>query len=153
VALATLLRPPAPPTAASAEPAVAAPVPPALPEREDLLREVRVFRARLADAFDDARAALAREFATAVLGRELLLAPPDLARIAARLLAAHAGSQPVRLRVAPGDVPDLAARADALPPLAADATLAPGDAVLELAGGSVDARLGVRLAAVLEAYG
>jgi hypothetical protein len=116
----------------------------------ELARDVRVFRARLADAFDAARDGLLREFAYAVLGRELVLAPADIATIAARLLAEHPGAEPLRLRVAPADALTLARDAGALPPIASDAELAPGDAVLEFAGGSIDARLGVRLAALLE---
>ena len=37
-----------------------------------------------------------------------------------------------------------------LPPVTSDAELAPGDAILEFDGGHADARLGVRLAALLE---
>ncbi len=137
---------------------VAAPLPPAapvsepvpLPEIAGLARDVRVFRACLADAFEAAAAALLREFACAVLGRELVLAPPDIAAIAVRVLAAHPSVQPLRLRVAPSDVAELTRCAGVLPPIASDAELAPGDAILEFAGGLVDARLGIRLAALLE---
>jgi flagellar biosynthesis/type III secretory pathway protein FliH len=115
----------------------------------ELLRDVRRFRARLAEAFETARVALVHEFAYAVLGRELQLGAPDIAQIALRMLAEHPGAQPLQLRVAPADVAQLAACADALPPIVADATLEPGDVMLELACGHVDARLGVRLAAVL----
>ena len=92
---------------------------------------------------------LVRDFAYAVLGRELMLAPPDLAAIAARMLAEHPAAQPLRLRVASSDAAALAARADRLPPLVNDCELAPGDAIVEFAAGEVDARFGLRLAAVL----
>jgi flagellar biosynthesis/type III secretory pathway protein FliH len=108
----------------------------------DVARDVRVFRARLSEAFEAAREALVRELAYAVLGRELVLAPADVAAIAARVLAEHPSAQPLSLRVAH--------RSGGLPPCIADESLAPGDAVLELACGHVDARLGVRLAAVLD---
>jgi hypothetical protein len=150
VSLAQLLRPQAasesivPPVAAS----VTEPAPPL--DVVELARDVRVFRARLADAFDTACDALLREFAYAVLGRELILAPPEIAAIAARVLAEHSGTPPLRLRVAPSDALTLARIADALPPITSDAELAPGDVVLELGNGSIDVRLGIRLAALLE---
>jgi flagellar biosynthesis/type III secretory pathway protein FliH len=153
VSLAQLLRPPpacaelVPPVTVFATPA---PQPLALPEAAELARDVRLFRARLADAFEGACDALLREFAYAVLGRELVLAPPDIAAIAARVIAEHAGAQPLRMRVAPSDVALLAPDANALPPVTSDPELSPGDAILELASGPHDARLGVRLAALLE---
>ena len=115
----------------------------------ELLRDVRRFRARLAEAFETAHAALVHEFAYAVLGRELQLGAPDIAQIAQRMLTEHPAAQALQVRVAPADVAQLAACADALPPVVADATLTPGDVMLELACGHIDARLGVRLAAVL----
>jgi hypothetical protein len=108
------------------------------------LREARLFRARLADAFDDAAHRLVRELAADVLARELRLAPCDLARIVRRVLAS---APAVRVRVAPADVARVAGIA-VLP----DPALCAGDAIVEVAGGTLDARLGVRLAAVLEAF-
>jgi flagellar biosynthesis/type III secretory pathway protein FliH len=116
----------------------------------EVARDVRLFRARLHDAFDSACDALLREFAYAVLGRELVLAPPDIAAIAARIIKEHRAAQPLRMRVAPSDVSLLVQCANELPPLTCDPELSPGDAILELAGGAIDARLGVRLAALLE---
>lgn len=113
---------------------------------DEVLREVRLFRARLTEAFEDARDALVGELAYAVLGRELRLASADVGTIAARILAEHPAATPVRLRVAPED----AAAADVPVPVVADAALAPGDAVLEFANGFVDARLGIRVARLLE---
>ena len=75
----------------------------------------------------------------------------DDAAIAARILAEHPQAQPLRMRIAPGDAFALGTLAVALPPVVCDATLAPGDAIVELASGTVDARLGVRLAVVLDA--
>jgi flagellar biosynthesis/type III secretory pathway protein FliH len=54
----------------------------------------------------------------------------------------------VRVRVAPCDDAAIGGV-----PVVADAELSAGDAVVELAGGALDARLGVRLALVLEAFG
>ena len=115
-----------------------------------ILREARLFRARLADAFDDAVARLLRELASDVLARELRLAPCDVAAIVRRIVQ----SAPVlRVRVAAID----RARGVPLPrgcdvAVVEDPALAGGDAIVELAGGSLDARLGVRLATVLEAF-
>jgi flagellar assembly protein FliH len=114
----------------------------------EVARDVRIFRAQLADALDAASDRLMRELAYAVLGRELQLAPPDLAAIVARILVEHPDAQALRVRVAPSDAHALDA---AVPAIVADASLAPGDAIIELSCGSIDARLGVRLAAILDA--
>ncbi len=109
------------------------------------LRDARLFGARLADAFDEASARLLRELAADVLGRELRLAPCDLARIVRRV---HAGAPVVGVRVATEDATGLG---DV--PVVIDPSLRSGDAIVELSGGAIDARLGVRLAQVLEAFG
>ena len=123
----------------------------------DAVRDARLFRARLADAFDDAAARLLRELATDVLARELRLAPCDLAAIVRR---AAERAPVVCVRVAPGDVACAAHGQRALVggtpvgdiSFVADPALGPGDAIVELDGGALDVRLGVRLAAVLEAF-
>ena len=110
----------------------------------DVLRDSRLFRARLADAFDAHLARMLREIAASVLGRELRIAPCDLQTLVARVV----GEMPiVRVRVCASDATQLRDVE-----IAIDPALAPGDAIVELDGGSVDARLGVRLAAVLEAF-
>ena len=110
----------------------------------DALRDARLFRARLADAFDDAAVRLLRELAVSVLARELRLAPCDLAALVRRTVE---GAPCVRVRVAPDD-----AGREFDVPVVADAALDAGDAIVELATGSFDLRLGVRVAAVLEAF-
>ncbi len=125
--------------------------PPASPPAEappslEALRDVRLFRARLAEALDAATATIVRDLAYAVLGRELRLAPADVASIVARILAEHPAAEPVAIRHAPGDTPPAGV------PAVADPALAPGDCVVAFAAGEVDARLGVRLAVVLEAW-
>jgi len=160
ISLADLLRPPAPAvvTTVDVEPPIVEP--PAMPIVDDAtslrhdestnreivaaLRETRLFRARLADAFEGARQRLLRELATDVLARELRLASCDLDALARRI-AAEAPF--VRIRVAPADVGTISGA-----PVVADTELDAGDAIVELIGGSVDARLGVRLAVVLEAF-
>jgi hypothetical protein len=111
---------------------------------ERALRDARLFGARLADAFDDAAARLVRELAAHVLARELRLAPCDLAALVRRV---RERAPIVRVRVAPSDVACVRGV-----PVVADSELAAGDAVVELAGGALDARLGVRLAIVLQAF-
>jgi flagellar biosynthesis/type III secretory pathway protein FliH len=108
------------------------------------LRDARLFRARLEDALDSAAARLARELAADVLMRELRLAPCDLAAVVQRVRD-HAPV--VRVRVAAADVDSVRGV-----PVVADPALDAGDAIVELAGGALDARLGVRLASVLEAF-
>ncbi len=112
------------------------------------VREARLFRARLADAFDDAAARLLRELASDVLARELRLEPCDLAAIVQRVAQR---APVVRVRVAPCDLARRAAFARDVA-IVADTTLAGGDAIVELVGGALDARLGVRLATVLEVF-
>ncbi|HEV2741173.1 MAG TPA: hypothetical protein VGU66_21620 [Candidatus Elarobacter sp.] len=159
VALADLLRAPAASAAARDErvahelPASLAHVPPDAVADGDVaaaVREARLFRARLADAFDDAAARLMRDLAADVLARELRLAPCDLTAIVQRIAER---APVVRVRVAACDV----ARGVRLPrgcdaAIVEDPALARGDAIVELAGGALDARLGVRLALVLEAF-
>lgn len=117
----------------------------------ETVRAARLFRARLADAFDDAAARLLRELACDVLARELRLAPCELSALVRR---ARERMPVVRVRVAVCDV----ARAgvpssnDCDVEVIADSALAGGDAVVEVAGGAFDARLGVRLATVFEAF-
>jgi flagellar biosynthesis/type III secretory pathway protein FliH len=126
---------------------VPAPDPVAVPELvSEALRDVRLFRARLADALEAATARLVRELAHAVLGRELILAPADLAALAERILAEHPAATPVAIRHAPGEGTGLPL------PAVADPELAPGDLIVTFGAGAVDARLGVRLAVALEAW-
>jgi hypothetical protein len=108
------------------------------------IREARLFRAALADAFDLLADSLAHRLAQEVLGRELQLAPVDLQEIAARVFDRAMGAEPLRLRVSAAD----AAVAVELP-VVIDGALAAGDAILECRSGGIDARLTVRLAQVV----
>ncbi len=114
------------------------------PDVASAMRAARLFRAQLADALTEAFGTLLCDLAADVLARELRLAPCDLEALLQRV----AERAPiVRVRVAPADVARIAGV-----PVTADADLEPGDAIVEVAGGTIDARLGVRLAAVLEAF-
>lgn len=110
------------------------------------LRDLRLFRARVADGLDARVARLLVALAGEVLVRELRLAPVALAALVARI-ANERQADPLRVAVAPQD---RAALAHAGFPVDVDATLAPGDAIVIFAEGEIDARLGVRLARVLE---
>ena len=127
---------------------------PAAGELDDVvsagLRDARLFRAQLADALDDAASRLLRELASDVLARELRIAPCDLAAIVQRVIERV---PVVRVRVAACDAGRIAAvlRARGCE-VVGDPALSAGDALLEMAGGALDARLGVRLAMVLEAF-
>jgi hypothetical protein len=164
ISLADLLRS-APPAPRHASPAVE-PLEPAVPaeslgaaatsaagsgcacEYAGALRDARIFRAALADAFAALTADLIERFGTDVLGRELRLAPADLEAIAGRLLLERRTDEPLRLRVAAADAGtacDIPVVVDPLPTA--------GDAVLECRSGDIDARLPVRLAAYLAEAG
>jgi hypothetical protein len=108
------------------------------------VRDARLFRAALADIFELQASRIAADLARAVLARELVLAPPDIAAIAAALIAQSLADEPLRLRVAPE-----AANLRCAVPVVGDERLEPGDAVLECRYGSIDARLKLRLANVL----
>ena len=116
------------------------------------VRDARLFRARLAAAFDETAARLLRELASDVLARELRLAPCDLAGLVRRV---SERAPVVRVRVAVCDAASVAgvlgSRGGDVQ-VVEDAALAGGDVVIEVVGGALDARLGVRLATVLEAF-
>lgn len=116
-------------------------------EQLGLLRDVRLFHARVIEAVDAAVETLVADIAADVLGRELLLAPAEIEAIVDRALARFAAEEPVRVRVHGDD----AVRITCGVPVVPDARLRPGDAVIELRNGSIDACLGVRLHALLQA--
>ncbi len=123
-------------------PAIAEPAAPREAESAELLREVRLFRARVAEAVDLAAATLLQDIAADVVGRELELAPVAIERIVDRALARYLAEEPLRVRVHPDDA---AALRDAPIAVEADPRLRRGDAAVDLRNGTVDASLGVRL--------
>ena len=118
---------------------------PVTPEQGHAIRAARLFRAAVSDACEALLTDLVREITVEIVARELRLAPVDVTIIARRLIADRFAEEPIRVRVAPAD----AAIACELP-VNADPALEPGDAILECRSGSIDVRLGVRLAALLE---
>ena len=110
-------------------------------------REVRLFMARVAEAIDFSVEMLRNDIAAEILGHELQLAPADIRAIVARAIQRYALESPVRVRVHPRDLAALDGEFSTI----ADGQLRPGDAVLEVRGGSIDVSLGVRLDSVLRA--
>ena len=112
-----------------------------------VLGESARWYARLNDALDAACARLLRDIAAGVLARELQLAPCEIAVVVERIRDEMLG-EPLCVRLHPEDA---AQWTDASLPCRRDDSLVPGDALLELHEGSIDARFGVRLQAVLDA--
>ena len=113
---------------------------------DEVIREARRFRAALADTVAFCARDLLTEIASDVLARELQLQPCDLSRIVESALERY-GVMPLRIRAHPSD----AAALEETWSVVRDEELRRGDAVIETAAGSIDARLGVRLARVLSA--
>ncbi|HTX59485.1 MAG TPA: FliH/SctL family protein [Verrucomicrobiae bacterium] len=116
-------------------------------ESFEAVAQARRFRAALADALEVALETLLRDVASLVLARELQLRPADLRAIVAAALERYRGEEPVCVRVHPSEA---AVLSDCGLRVAADAALRPGDALLEVRSGTIDASLGARLAAILE---
>lgn len=114
-------------------------------EEAELGRELRLFRARVSEGVDAAVEALVQDIAADVLGRELLLAPANVTAIVERSLQRYFAEEPLRVRVHPSEAASLSCSIPAI----GDERLRPGDAIVELKCGSVDATLGVRLAQIL----
>lgn len=152
VSLAALLRPVAPESPSSGEPELAPlPVPPDLAaEYTETLSAVRRFRAAVADALDVAVAQLLEMVANDVLARELLLGDPDLASIVAKARERFVSENILAVRVHPRDRNALGElHLDAV----ADASLKPGDVMIELRSGTIDLCLATRLDVALAACG
>lgn len=111
---------------------------------EAIVASFALLQAAAAEAYERGVVVLLARLAREVLGRELLLAPADLSALAAEMLAQARGDEPVAVHVALGCA--AACRVDV--PVVEDPALAPGDLVLAVRDGAVDARLSVRLAAL-----
>lgn len=148
--LASLLRgapsDPEPPESAPAPPSAGDLPPDSPPELDEVLREIRFFRAHLEEAIDLAVGRAIEDIGASVLGRELALASADIANVVERVKQELADEEPVRLRLHPDDASCIPAQPFAI---VADAHLRRGDAIFDVRNGSVDASLGVRFADVL----
>jgi flagellar biosynthesis/type III secretory pathway protein FliH len=132
------------------------PPPPPQPEAEirfdpvdddNVMRDVRLFRAALRESLDACVQVLAREIAVEVVSRELELAPADITSVVERAIARY--TIPLSIRVHPDEV----ACVRDFEGVVADASVRRGDVILAVCGGTIDASLGVRLARVLAAVG
>lgn len=116
-------------------------------EELELARDIRLFHARIIEAVEAAVETLVSDIAAGVLGRELLLEPADIEAIVDRALHRFAADEPLRVRVHAED----AVRVQCGLPVVCDERLRPGDAVIEVRNGSIDASLGMRLDSILRA--
>ncbi|HEY9180016.1 MAG TPA: FliH/SctL family protein [Candidatus Baltobacteraceae bacterium] len=112
-----------------------------------LAREVRLFHVRVIEGVEAAVERIVTDIAADVVARELLLEPADIEAIVDRALQRFSRKEPLRVRVHREDAP----RVNCGFPVAADDALRPGDAIVELRTGSVNASLGVRLSAIVAA--
>ncbi len=110
--------------------------------------QIRLFGAALAEACEREALAAVADAAIAVLGRELTLHPPEIASIVRDACARVPVGEILRVRVSRADAGhcfgDLA--------VSVDESLRSGDALVELRSGTIDARLGVRLQRLLDAF-
>ncbi|MGR4065959.1 MAG: FliH/SctL family protein [Vulcanimicrobiaceae bacterium] len=124
-------------------------VPAAAESLKDALRDARLFRAALADALDAELAHVLRDVATAIVARELELAPVDVHAIVIRALERAQAQEVVTIRVHPSEVRALT-QCDL--PVRGDPALRRGDAAIDVASGTIDATLGARLAEVISGW-
>ena len=103
--------------------------------------DVALARVAALEAFERGTAALLERLAEEVLARELTIAPADVNALARHLLAAFDAASPVAVVASLAD----AASIDCAVPVRGDASLAPGDIVLVVRDGTVDARMPLRL--------
>ncbi len=139
VSLAAALSPPAE-VAADAESPSSAKTATEDDRASNALDELKFARLAALEAYDRAVPRLLDALVHEVLGRELALVPVDLAALAAGLRAEFAACEPVALVVAPGDAGSIAADF----PVRVDPTLHPGDLMLDVRDGQIDARLAIR---------
>lgn len=108
-------------------------------------REIRRFRACVAEAVENAVHILCQDIAAEVVARELQLSPAAISEIVARALKRYEADNPVCVRVHPDDVSQLQTTLRVV----GDVRLRRGDAILEVRDGFIDASLGVRLESIL----
>jgi hypothetical protein len=112
--------------------------------------EIALGRLAALEAFERAAVRLMETLARDVLGRELAIAPVDLAALVRNLVATFDDAPPIAVVVAPSDAEALTCDLN----VRTDPTLSSGDLVLIVQDGTIDARLPLRLrAAVGDAIG
>ena len=133
-----LMPPPDAPEASALELAV----PEQTTEIASFAEEIALLRVRVVESFERSRARLLRRFAEEVFVREQQLLPADIEAIARKALISFAEEFPVSLAVAPAEAACL--RADI--PVRADASLQPGDLIVDVADGRFESPLRLRVA-------
>lgn len=113
----------------------------------ELMRDARLFRARIAEAVDDAVAGVLARIAERVLFRELQMAPCDIEAVVRACLAEVVDRRDLQIFVHPDD-----ARAVRSIPVEADPDLERGDCRLQFAYGEARSTLRLRLADAAGVY-
>ncbi|MBV9271562.1 MAG: hypothetical protein JO165_10725 [Candidatus Eremiobacteraeota bacterium] len=108
---------------------------------DELMRDVRLFRAHLQDLLHRAVETLLEQIANDVLMRELSMAPADIERVVQETLTGFAVGTP-KLRVHPGDAQALEKMCI---PVQSDVALEPGDVVVEFTDGAFSSTIRSRL--------
>jgi len=111
------------------------------------LDELALARLAALEAYERAVPRLLAALAEVVLGRELAIAPCDLSRLAAHVRSRFEAEEPVALWVAPADEQRVTSEL----PVRGDPALGPGDLVIEVRDGELEARFALRLASALAA--
>jgi flagellar biosynthesis/type III secretory pathway protein FliH len=106
----------------------------------DALEDLALMRLAALEGYERACTRLLESLASEVLGRELALAPADLAALLQRALAAFSEREPLAIVLAPHD----AERARFPLPVRADPTLAAGDLVIEVSDSQLESRFAFR---------
>jgi len=118
------------------------------PDIEEAIGAARRFRAAVADAVEAALTPLLHEIADNVLGRELKIAPADVAAVVAAALARFEKERVLVIRAHCEDLEALAAFGIEC---VADSRLGRGEMFFEVRSGTIDLRFAARLEAALAA--
>ncbi|MGH7708696.1 MAG: FliH/SctL family protein [Vulcanimicrobiaceae bacterium] len=116
------------------------------PRVRPLLAQIVAARLAIAESYERRRDQLFARLAREVLGRELALAPCSLEPLAREVWESARDCEPIVVHLAPSD----AARFELDLPVCSDPALEPGDLVLAVRDGSIDARFGVRARELLD---
>lgn len=109
--------------------------------------DLALMRLAACESFERAARDMLVSFAQELLGRELALAPVDVAALLRRAVASFAELEPVHVVVSPEDE----SRAAAIPlPLRTDPELAAGDFIIAVRDGALESPRSFRLKAILE---
>jgi hypothetical protein len=106
----------------------------------DAIGDFALMRLAALEGYERACARLLESLASEVLGRELALAPADLAALLQRALAAFSEQEPLAVALSPHD----AERVRVSLPVRIDPLLAAGDLVIEVSDGVLESRYAFR---------